>query len=186
MIILFSLVLLGKINAQLNCEASVPNQVLNMNNSPFEFETDSFSMLNTGTGYLCCSAGNSFGCKTFSINTHVNTIGIIFESYDYNDTVNIQYANCNTIYPLGITENTEANEYQIKQNYDTKKIQITSLKDDILSVKIYTIEGKVLIDQENIMENNIVIDLQLINSGVFVLKIENKKRSTKSYKFINL
>ena len=94
-------------------------------------------------------------------------------------------ANCNTIYPLGITENTEANEYHIKQNYDTKKIQITSLKDEIKSVRIYNIEGKILFDQENIMENKIEIDLQLFNTGVFLLKIENKKRANKFYKLIN-
>ena len=72
-----------------------------MNSTPFESAAHSFSMANTGTGYLCCSAGNSFGCQTFTINTHVNTIGIMFESFDYNGTVNIQYANCNTIYTLG-------------------------------------------------------------------------------------
>ena len=101
LIILFSVVLLGKINAQFNCDGSVPNQVISMNSTPFETTSYSFSMANTGAGYLCCSAANSFGCQTFTINTHVNTIGIIFESGDYNDTVNIQYANCNTIYPLG-------------------------------------------------------------------------------------
>ena len=101
LIILFSVVLLGKINAQFNCDGNVPNQVITMNSTPFESAAHSFSMANTGTGYLCCSAGNSFGCQTFSINTHVNTIGIMFESFDYNGTVNIQYANCNTIYTLG-------------------------------------------------------------------------------------
>lgn len=95
-------------------------------------------------------------------------------------------ANCVTIYPVGIAENIEATEYQIKQNNYTKKIQITSLKDDILSVKIYAIDGKVIFDKENIMENKIDIDLRLITSGVLLLKIENMKRSTKLYKLINL
>ena len=84
-----------------------------------------------------------------------------------------------------MAENTEANEYHIKQNYDTKKIQITSLRDEIKSISIYNIEGKILFDQENIMENKIEIDLQLFNTGVFLLKIENKKRANKFYKLIN-
>ncbi len=118
----------------------------------------------------------------------INGVGQLscFFNNGINEYTNLDsISNCATIYPLGILENTEFLEYKLQQNYDTKNVYITSLKDAILNIKIYNIEGKILFDKKNILDNKIHINLQSFNSGILLLKIENIKHAFKTYKLIN-
>ena len=93
-------------------------------------------------------------------------------------------ADCISIYPVGINELNLISPYKVSQNFDTGTISIQSKQEEITSVQIYSTDGK-LEYQKNNLGVNTSIHIASVTKGVLLLKIENTVGNYYTYKLFN-
>ena len=93
-------------------------------------------------------------------------------------------SDCVAIYPTGVKEiNTEENPI-ITQDFDSHAVSVVSNKEEITSVQIYSIDGK-LEFEKHITDKKLVININSFSKGLLLLKIENKTGNYYTYKLFN-
>ena len=91
---------------------------------------------------------------------------------------------CISIYPVGIKELKSNTNYIVSQNFDTNTIIISSKQEEIVSIQIYSINGKLEYLEKSSLVNP-TINISSFTKGLLLLKIEDTARSYYTYKLFN-
>lgn len=95
-------------------------------------------------------------------------------------------ADCTTIYPLTTKEINNTIHVSVIQDFDKKKVIITSTQNEIpLKILIYNLDSKLEVYKENVTNEYYELNIETLNKGLMIMQIENKNGLYKTFKLFN-
>lgn len=92
------------------------------------------------------------------------------------------FSSCTTCYPLAVTENNTDND----QLYPNPMHDVANLVFNDNSkqhqVMLSDLSGRIILNRDNIIENNITIIREGLQAGIYLLSVKNDKGNTRTYK----
>jgi hypothetical protein len=168
-------------------DSIVSKPLVNKNHRYFYLHADDTLTANTKTTIWIEGVGSLCLINTPGAMPQINGAGQL--SCYFNNGIN-EYSrldsisDCVSIYPLAIKEINQASNYTIIQNFNNNTVTINSDKEDITTIQIYSIDGKLEYQKNNLTKlTSITIDS--FSKGLLLLKIENKAGNYYTYKLFN-